>query len=229
MGRLITSMLAAGMALGIGGCSESATGVSAAGESDPPAATNSVKSLPDRTLCDAPDRAAAIYSPAETASILLVLIQGDVLLAQTASAHGTSSEVKWFAHRTVAESMEAMARLLPVARALGASQLDRTAALVARHDRLVIDDLRASSGPSFDLAFATAEVAASARTAALLDRVSVPAESDVHLDDLTRLQSAIERTARAAEARLDHALALQRRSRALLGPADIEHAARHHP
>ena len=63
---------------------------------------------------------------------------------------------------------EALARLLPVASALGASQLDATAAALAKNDRLIVEELRASSGPAFDVAFTAAAMSSNARALALL-------------------------------------------------------------
>lgn len=113
----------------------------------------------------------ATFAPSEVGSLVLVLNQDEVALSQEGISKATSPDVRQFAEQMVSEHQQALQRTQPTMQQLGASASDPTAAVLARGDQLVLQDVQAATqGSSFDLAFMTVQIAAHAKTLAMIDR-----------------------------------------------------------
>lgn len=155
----------------------------------------------------------ATFTSAEVASIALVLNMGEVEQGRVAIQRATSPEVRAYAERMVNDHTLAMQRIdsqLPPG-ALGVN--DPTAAVLARADRIVTQDLETQGGAAFDLAYMTNQMAAHAKALSLIDRSLVPSAQagTTSIDTIVLQELQTERT--AVVQHLDEALRIQARVR----------------
>lgn len=123
----------------------------------------------------APAANVGAFSPAEIASILLVLDIGEVERGQLALRRSPSRAVVDFAQRVVTEHSQAAQRLQAIPGLGAVSADDTTAALLARQDRVLTQDLQQQTAAGFELAYVTTEIATHAKLLGLIDYVLEPA------------------------------------------------------
>jgi putative membrane protein len=159
----------------------------------------------------------ATFSQSEVASVVLVVNQGEVTQGQIAQQRASTPEVRAYAERMVAEHTQAIQRLQTGAiAALRASVSDPTAAVLARQDQLIGQDMQSQSGTSFDLTYMTTQVAAHAKVLGMIDRSLLP--STVAIENAgqgdANLRNELTTTRTAVSDHLNLALQVQQRVRA---------------
>ncbi len=157
-----------------------------------------------------PGASAAVFNANEIASIVFVINQGEVAQAELAQQKAVSPEVRSYADRMATEHTQAIQRIQTLGQA---SPNDPTAAVLARHEQLIAQDLGQQSGPDFDVSYMTAQVGAHAKALSMIDRALLPSAANVQASPQGDLRAELTSMRQAVEQHLDIAVQIHGRLR----------------